>query len=256
MKIIDAHCHLESREFDGMLDSIISDACKAGVVKLITSSITPSQWEISRAIALKYPAVEFALGVHPWYGSLTDLADIENLKHSRDMGAVAIGEIGLDRKVDSPPFGVQLRIFERQLEIARDLNLPVILHCRGAFNELMASIKKIGMPVAGGIIHSFAGSMEIARDLMRYGLSFSLGGILTYRRNNKRARMLNLIYPDNLLLETDSPDIPPVQCMGRPNVPANIVYNLHGAAEILGVTEEEVALNTTKNAVRIFRLTI
>ena len=104
----------------------------------------------------------------------------------------------------------------------------------------------------GGIVHNFNGSAELAEDLIRHGLSFSLGGILTYRDSKKRALMLKKIWPDHFLLETDSPDIPPSEKKGEVNEPANIQYNLRAASEILGVPEEIIAEKTTENAKRIF----
>ncbi|HOW81714.1 MAG TPA: TatD family hydrolase [Spirochaetota bacterium] len=256
MKLVDVHCHLESDEFADSLDLLLDRAERAGVVKLITCSIEPGQWPVSRELASKYGAVEFAWGIHPWYIREDDFGRIEELRHARDSGAVAIGEIGLDRKVAHPDFDTQLRFFEAQMKIAHDVNLPVIIHCRGAFNELALALKKTGVPEGGGVVHSFAGSMEVAAELARFNLSFSIGGILTYRNSRKRERMLKSIYPTRFLLETDSPDIPPVNAPSRINVPENITLNLAAAAEILGVPAEEVAKNTTANAVRIFGLKI
>ncbi len=256
MKLVDVHCHLESDEFADSLDLLLDRAERAGVVKLITCSIEPGQWPFSRELASKYAVVEFAWGIHPWYIRKEDFGRIEDLRQSRDAGAVAIGEIGLDRRIENPAFETQLAFFEAQMRIARDVNLPVIIHCRGAFNELALALKKTGVPEAGGVVHSFAGSMEVAAELARFNLSFSIGGILTYRSSRKRERMLKSIYPDRFLLETDSPDIPPVNAPSRINTPANITLNLAAAAEILGVAIEEVAENTTANAARIFGLKI
>lgn len=256
MKLVDVHCHLESTAFSGSLDSIINDARSAGIIKLITNAITPLQWQQSRHLAITYECVEYAMGIHPWYIEDEYISSIASLSTSKEDGAVAIGEIGLDRKIEAPVFDKQLLFFEKQLAIACGINLPVIIHCRGAFNDLITSIKKIGMPDAGGVIHSFSGSTEIALELIRYNLSFSLGGILTYRNSKKRKAMLEAIYPDHFLLETDSPDIPPVERRGEKNVPANIIYNLRAAAEILDITEEKIADTTTENAKRIFNLDI
>ena len=253
MELIDVHCHLESDFFSENLSKIIDDAKKIGIIRLITSSITPDQWEQSQKIKESYDEVEFSLGIHPWYISENDFIEIDKLKEAKSRGAVAIGEIGLDRKINHMDFEIQLKFFEAQLRIAREINLPVIMHCRGAYNELVQSLKKIGMPEAGGIIHSFSGSAEIAEILIPLGVSFSLGGILTYKNSKKRIKLLHRIYPDHFLLETDSPDIPPVQ-KEKPNVPANITYNLKAAAEILGEQENDVASTTTSNAKKICQL--
>jgi len=256
MKLVDAHCHLESEHFINNLDEVIDDAKKSGIVKLITCSITPSQWEVSRSIAESHKEVEFAMGIHPWYISQDDADKIDELTHAADLGACAIGEIGLDKKISHPGIDEQVQIFEAQLKIAKEINLPVIMHCRGAFNELELSLKRIGAPAAGGIIHSFNGSIEVAENIIKHGISFSIGGILTYRNSKKREGLLNYIYPEHFLLETDSPDIPPVHLRGKPNIPSNIVYNLAAASEIIRAPKEEIAEKTTSNAVKIFNLKI
>jgi TatD DNase family protein len=254
MKLVDAHCHLESEHFVNDLDRVIGEARGAGVVKLLTSSITPDQWSLSRGIAARFDEVEFAMGIHPWYIQERFRDDIRGLYAARDLGASAIGEIGLDRKSEVVPFAVQLEFFEAQVAAAKESGLPVIIHCRGAFNELIESLRRIGPPRAGGVIHAFSGSPELAEELMRLGLSFSMGGTLTYRNSNKRAAVLKQIYPDHFLLETDSPDIPPVQKHGEINRPCYILYNLEAAAEITGDSVEKVAEHTTANAARIFNL--
>jgi TatD DNase family protein len=254
MKLVDAHCHLESEEFKDRLEPIIQDARQVGVVKLITASISPEQWHTSKAIAERFPEVEFAWGVHPWYLSPDHLEALSRLYQAKEAGAVAIGEIGLDKKIDAPPIDLQRTFFETQLRIAAEIDLPVVLHCRAAFDDLLVFIKKIGIPRKGGILHNFSGSAELARQLAPYGLMFSLGGTLTYRNSRKKQDLLRAIYPAHLVLETDSPDIPPVEARGKPNVPSNIVYSLRAAADILGEPEERIAENTTRNAAQIFGL--
>lgn len=256
MRLVDVHCHLESEHFEGRLDSIISGAREAGIVRLITSSIVPEEWDLSESIARRYPEVEFALGVHPWYIKEGDEERVEALSRARELGAVAIGEIGLDKKSGPVPLERQKSLFDRQLAIARELDLPVIVHCRGAFNELSACVKKTGLSAHGGLIHSFSGSVEIAAELIKQGFSFSFGGALSYRNSKKKEAVLKAVYPDRFMLETDSPDIPPVEAKPGPNVPANILYNLRAASEILGLSEEMVAEASTANACRMFGLTL
>ena len=254
MRIVDVHCHLEAEEFAGRLEDIIAGARGAGVVKLVTASVTPDQWALSLELARTFPEVACVLGVHPWYCRDEDLSRLDGLADAVNRGAVGIGEAGLDTKVDHAPFMLQEAVFERQLAIARELNVPMVLHCRGAFNEMLHCFRKVGVPRRGGLLHNFTGSAEVAEQFMVYGFAFSLGGILTYRNSRKRNDMLKRIYPDAFLLETDSPDIPPVEARERPNVPANIVHNLRAASEILELSAEQIAETTTRNAARIFGL--
>ena len=251
MKLVDVHCHLEEWNQDGSLADIVKKAAEAGIVKIITSSINPKQWDVSLSIAQSFEEAECALGIHPWYILPEHEKELPHLASFCKRGAIAIGEIGLDSKRGLPPMNLQKTFFENQLAIARELNLPVIVHCRGSFYEMIGLIKKVGK--VRGIIHSFNGSSEVAAEFMKLGFSFSMGGILTYRNSPKRAKLLKFIYPSHFLLETDSPDITPVEAQA-PNTPANIVYNLAAAAEILETTKERVAAVTTVNAARVFDL--
>jgi TatD DNase family protein len=256
MKIVDVHCHLESKHFRGTLDSVIAEARRAGIIRLITASIEPGQWDLSCSIAARYSEVECALGVHPWYIRESYLDNLPRLSDARAMGAVAIGEIGLDSKTEVVDPGLQGVFFEKQLAIAREAGLPVIMHCRGAFNELIKFIRKDGPLEAGGVIHSYSGSPELTEELMALGLSFSMGGTLTYRNSAKRTAVLKMIYPERFLLETDSPDIPPVQKRGEVNRPGNILYNIEAASQIIGESIERIAECTTRNAVELFSLNV
>lgn len=254
MRLVDAHCHLESDELAGCLDTVVAEARRAGVVRLITASIVPEQWGVSSSLARRYPEVECAWGVHPWYIRPEYEPLLPSLADARSGGARAIGEIGLDRKTETVPISLQCRFFEKQLRTAKELDLPVVIHCRGAFDLLLRYVRAVGLAQTGGVVHNYSGNAELARQLSAHGLSFSLGGVLTYRNSRKKRDVLHAIYPDHFLLETDSPDIPPVEAPGRPNVPANIVHNLRAAAELLGESEERVAEDTTRNAIRVFGL--
>ncbi len=232
---------------------MIDEAVKAGIVKLITSSVTLNEWEKSEKIHERFKLVEFSIGIHPWYVSESDRDIKLKLENASGKGAVAIGEIGLDRKIVSPSFDLQREIFELQLQYAVETGMPVIIHCRGAFNELIESINRIGVPRNGGTVHAYSGSPEITEILIKKGLSFSMGGTLTYRNSKKRSEVLKRIYPDFFLLETDSPDIPPLNTM-KPNIPSNILLNLRAASGILTIPEEKIAETTTANAKKIFGL--
>ena len=252
--LVDAHCHLEAEEFSDRLPEVLAEARGAGIVRLVTASVTPEEWPRSAAIAATHPEVAFAWGIHPWFVREEHLSHMERLAMARETGAVAIGEIGLDKKIESPDFALQQRLFEAQLAVAQAIGLPVVMHCRGAFNELIASLRRVGPLPAGGLVHAFSGSVEVAEECIGLGLSFSMGASLSYKPSKKRLAVLARIYPEHLLLETDSPDMPPAQVPEKPNMPANIRYNLAGAARMLGESEADVAAATTRNAARLFGL--
>ena len=252
MRLIDAHCHLESDAFRNNLDSILDEARQAGLVGLITASIVPEQWAVSRSLAQQYPEVQYAMGVHPWYVKPEHLAMLDQIEQAREQGACAIGEIGLDRKVDTPEYDLQYRAFYRQITLAKELAIPVVLHCRGAFEDLLRTLKKLGTLPGGGIVHNFSGSAELVREVTRFGLKISLGGVLTYRNSRKKQDVIRAAYPHHLVLETDSPDIPPREAPERPNVPANIRHVLRAASEMLQLSEDTLAEQTTQNALALF----
>ncbi len=254
MKIVDAHCHLDAKELPGAIGEVLAQAAAAGVAKLVTNAVTPEGWAPVRQLAHEHAPVAFAWGVHPWFVEERHIEHMDALGEAKRQGAVAIGEIGLDAKIEQPAMALQERLFIAQLEVATAVGLPVTIHCRGAFNELLRILRDVGAPERGGIVHAFSGSAEVAEALIKHGLAFSMGASLTYKKSRKRMAVLERIYPDHLLLETDSPDMPPVQAHGQPNVPANIRFCLSGAAELLGESKERVAEVTTKNAVRIFGL--
>ncbi len=256
MKIIDAHCHLDRQELYSDLDRVIAEARETGVAFMVTAAVEPDRWIFTRDLARGLDCVAFTIGMHPWIAAPLTGNETDTLAGAREFGAVAIGEIGLDRMIRTPSLEAQIPVFEQQLAIARDAGLPVVLHVRRAYGEMYRSLKRVGVPQAGGYIHNFTGSAETARDFLRFGLSFSMGGVLTYGRTAKRDAVVRLLYPGRLLLETDAPDILPRPFRGVPNRPAYIVQALAAAAEILGVDKETVAENTAKNAARILGLSL
>lgn len=253
MQLVDVHCHLESEHFAGNLDTIIENAKGVGVVALITCAIVPGQWELSHTISKNYKEVYFALGVHPWYIEENYFHELNKLTHIKDDKYCAIGEIGLDAKTNID-MQLQKKFFEDQLSIANELGKPVIVHCRGAFNELVASVKRVGTLKAGGVIHSYSGNVEITKQLIPFGFYFSFGGAITFRNSKKKVEVLKYIYPEYVLLETDSPDIPPVEKNGEINVPENIMYVVKAISELIEKPEEEIAHITTANAKKLFNL--
>ncbi len=253
MQLVDVHCHLEDERLYGRLDAVLRDARSAGVAKLLTCAVSPEQWPVSAEMPRCRPEIAFAWGIHPWFVKPEHSTALGRLREAREAGAKAIGEIGLDSKIEAPSMAMQTEFFEAQLGIANELELPVVIHCRGAFNELLASLRRIGTPSAGGMVHAFSGSAQLARDFAKLGLKFSLGRSLTYKRSKKREELMQFIYPDHFLLETDSPDMPPVGAdPDTPNEPKNLVLNLRGAAALVGQREEDIARITTRNACALF----
>lgn len=254
MRLVDAHCHLVCPEFAGREAEVIAEARENGIARLISNAVRPADWDANLSLAAVHPEVAFAWGVHPWFVAECHTNALGRLGEAPGAGACAIGEIGLDAKVETPDFGLQIEFFEQQLKLANEVNLPIVVHCRGAFGPLLGSLHHVGAPRAGGIVHAYSGSLQDAEKLRELGFSFSMGRSLTYRNSKKRAALVTSLYPDALLLETDSPDMPPVEVEEKVNRPANLRYVLRAAAETLGVSAEEVAAVTARNASALFKL--
>jgi TatD DNase family protein len=255
MQLIDAHCHLTAEEFGDGLDDALEAARAAGIVALVTNATCPEDWAAQREVAARYAEVHFAWGIHPWFVREDSLEALDRLRGARNAGAVAMGEIGLDGKIDTP-MALQEHVFVAQLDLADALGLPVVIHARGAYDHILRVLHRRGPLQHGGIVHAFSASAQIAEDLIANGLSISMGAVLSYRPSEKVRAVIEAVWPDHLMLETDSPDMAPPQARGLPNTPANLLYNLRGLLEYVGGTPEEAAATTTRNAARVFGLSL
>jgi TatD DNase family protein len=236
--------------YDGIRDDVVARAKLAGVSHLLNAATEPGDWSACRDLSSRYDICMYALGIHPWYIPSDAVGYLNRLTSADFKGAHAIGEIGLDKR-NGTDFDVQIQVFRKQIELAHELDLPVVMHCVSAFQEISGELKRC--PVRrGAVIHNFNGSAELAADLSKRNIYFSMGGTLTYRDIGKRGLMLRSVYPGRLLLETDSPDIPPFEKKGSVNEPANILYNARAAARIADVPVEEMAERTLEIFRRLF----
>jgi len=255
LQLVDVHCHLDEEKLFVNIETVISDAKNSGVAKMISSATKFSNWERTILLAQKYSEIKCTLGIHPWFVASNDFQNLDTL-YSFKSKMVAVGEIGLD-KACGKNFSLQQKFFEAQLKIAKELNLPVVIHSVRAYNEIIDSVKRVGMKNIPGIIHGFTGSLELAEILISLGFSFSVSKLLLSFMGNKKIKMLQRIYPAFLLLETDSPNGNFFgENKNKYNVPANLIFYLKRLAVILGKTENDIAVNTTKNAEKIFNLGI
>ena len=254
MDIIDSHCHLDFEEFDGDRESVLENARNQGVSGFIVPGVKKATWQPLISLCDQYSDVHYALGMHPMFMSdhaLKDIAELEELVSANN--PVAIGEIGLDFYESASDKEDQLAIFEQQLELACNVNLPVILHVRKAHEEILKALKKF--PVCGGVVHAFNGSLQLAQRYQEHQFMFGFGGMLTYERSSKLRSLAQALPLSTIVLETDSPDMTVVQHRGERNSPEYLSYCLQALAEVKSVSAEEVAAITTDNARKVFNLT-
>ena len=253
IELIDSHSHLDATEFDADRTQVLARARAAGVTRQIVPAVAYATFDTLRTLCNAEKGLYPAYGLHPMYLAehrpehLEELARwIENEKPG------AIGECGLDFYVEGLDADTQRLYFRRQLELARDCGLPVILHARRALDEVIAGVRRIGK--LSGVVHSFSGSTEQAQQLWKSGFYLGIGGPLTYPRARRLREIVTTMPLEFLLLETDAPDQPLHGHQGARNEPALLADVCACVAELRGVSYDAIAEATMKNCERLFRL--
>lgn len=251
MYLIDTHSHIDMPDFED-LDEIISNAQNAGVEKIIIPSVDRSSFEKVLEISNKYAEVYCALGIHPSEAKSATEEDFEEIiKLANDKNVVAIGECGLDYYWDKTFIEEQKKVFSKQIEIALALKKPLIVHDREAHHETYEMLKNVkDIPV---IMHCFSGSWEFAKECIKKGFYIALGGVVTFKNAKKVHEIAKNIPLEHLLLETDAPYLTPEPYRGKRNEPAYINFAAEKIAEIRGISFDEIAQETTKNANEVFK---
>lgn len=256
--LIDTHCHLDEEAFDVDRAEVVARARAAGLVRLLTIGTTVATSTQAISLAAQYPEVYAAVGIHPNYAAQSAAGDweaIESLAGSAKV--VAIGETGLDRYWDYTPLDVQVDYFRRQLDLARRLDRPFIVHCRDAEAEVLGELRRASeQGPLKGVMHSFAGSAETARDCLELGLHLSFSGMVTFKKSQALRELVKEVPPDRIMVETDAPYLAPQPMRGKRNEPAYVAATANCLAELLNLTAEEFARQTTANACRLFGLSL
>jgi len=254
--LIDTHAHLDSAKFDDDRDEVIARALEAGIDTIVNIGFNRETIATTMALAEKYPFVYAAVGWHPTDAVdmklEEDLAWIETLcGHPK---VVAIGEIGLDYYWDTSPKEVQHVVFREQIRLARRLNKPIVIHNRDAHEDVVRLLKEEKAEEVGGIMHCFSGSWETAKKCLDMNFYISFGGPVTFKNARVPKEVLEKVPSDKLLLETDAPYLAPHPHRGKRNESAFVRLVAETAAEIKGVTLEEIAKITSDNGRRCFGL--
>ena len=251
--LIDTHCHLDVGEFDADRAAVLARARAAGVLALVIPAIHRAGWPFLLELCRTEPDLYPALGLHPVYLEQHEDSDVDALAAAvADERPVAIGEIGLDWFVEQLDRTRQQALFERQLAIARDADLPVILHVRRAHDATLAILKR--MRVRGGIAHAYSGSLEQAWQYLDLGFRLGFGGMLTFERSTKLRRLARELPLEAIVLETDAPDLTVASHRGERNSPEYLPECLAALAEVRGEDPAVVAAGTTANARAVLAL--
>ncbi len=258
ISLIDSHCHLDIASFEDDCDEVIGRAHGAGVGQMITIGASgPFEANLEAIqIAERNPSVFATVGVHPHEAATVTEELLERIESlARSPRVVGIGETGLDYYYDNSPRTDQQNAFRRFLALAKKLDLPVSIHLRDADEDAAAIVAEEGLGDAGGVIHCFSGDARAATAFLDLGLHLSFSGILTFKTAEPLRDAARIVPRERLLIETDSPFLAPIPYRGKRNEPALVVYTAAMLAEVRGEPLDTVAVYTSENASRLFRLT-
>lgn len=253
--LIDSHAHLDDRRFNKDRDKLIRSLKDDGVDMVINIGADLQSSIKSVSLAEEYDNIYAAIGIHPHSAKEMDGSTIEVLKSfaNRDK-VVAIGEIGLDFHYDNSPRDVQRKRFKEQLDLAKEVDLPVVIHSRDADQETFDILKEAQDGSLEGVIHCYSGSVEMAEEYIKLGFYISLAGPVTFNNARVSREVAKAIPLDKLLVETDSPYLTPEPNRGKRNEPAYVRYVAGRIAEARGIPFEEVASKAAANTKKLFRI--
>lgn len=253
MKIFDTHTHLNVEQFKDSIEEELALARDMGVVYHNVVGFDRPTIERALELADQHPEIYVTLGWHPTAaGSYDDETEDylrQVLAHPK---VIALGEIGLDYYWMEDPKELQIEVFKRQIALAKELDLPFVVHTRDALDDTYRVIKEVGVGPRGGIMHSFSGSVDAAERFMELGIMISFSGVVTFKKATDIQEAAQRLPLENILVETDAPYLAPVPKRGRENKTAYTRYVVEKIAELRGISLEEVANATTENAKRIF----
>ena len=254
--IFDTHAHYDSEQFDEDRETLLASMKEAGVGTIVNVAASyESCFEVPK-LAEKYPFMYAAVGVHPDHVGELDEVKMQHLREMCTMEkTVAVGEIGLDYYWDKESHELQKEWFKKQMELAKEVDLPVIVHSREAAQDTFDLIKSEHAGTTGGVIHCFSGSKEMAKEYIKMGYYIGVGGVVTFKNARVLKEVVESIPLERILTETDCPYLAPVPFRGKRNCSAYISYVLDMIAELKGISREEAEQVTYENTRNMYRIT-
>ena len=252
--LIDSHCHLDFPDFAADLDAVVERARAAGVERMITIGTRVRKAAAVAEIAERYDDIFFTVGTHPHEAAGEGAEDFEAMRaFARHPKCVGIGEAGLDYHYDSAPRDVAQRVFRGQIKLARELDLPLVIHTRDADADMAAILtQEMGQGRFRALLHCFTASRQLAETALDLGLSISFSGVVTFKKSEDLRAIARDVPLDRILVETDAPYLAPIPHRGRRNEPAFVVATAGVVAEARGIEPEALAAATRSNTLRFF----
>ena len=253
--LFDSHAHYTSEQFSEDLDEVFSKMREHGVGYIVNACSDIHEFPDIKTLIEKYDFIYGAIGVHPHeVGGMTE-DDLEKISEiSRHPKVKAIGEIGLDYYYDNSPRDIQRLWFSRQLDLAVNLNMPIIIHDRDAHKDTMDILKDHNVKAVGGAFHCFTGSVEMAKEVLELGLDIAFGGSITFKNAQRPIEVAKYVPIDRILIETDCPYLTPVPFRGKRNSSLYVHLVAEKIAEVKGIEVSEVIKKTRDNAKRCFKI--
>ena len=254
-RLIDTHCHLDMNAYQDDCDEIIDSAYRSGVSRVITIGIDLASSRKAVEMANRYAGVYATVGIHPHNAQEADSGVYRELKKlATQPKVVGFGEIGLDYAKQYAPVDIQRREFSRQLALAGELGLPVVIHDREAHEDTLVQLSEMRAVLTGGVMHCFSGDVSLAHQVLEIGLYISIPGIVTFKKATDLQEVVREVPLERMLLETDGPFLAPEPWRGKTNRPAYLLYTAAKVAELKNISIEEVAEKTTLNAETLFSI--
>ena len=253
MRLIDSHCHLDDDRLDAERDAVIAEAAAQGITRMVVPATTANRWEKIKSLCARHAGLYPAYGLHPMFIEQHQAIHLRELDEwlAREE-VVAVGECGLDFYRSRVDEKWQKQLFQEQLQLADNHRLPVIVHVRKAMDDVISLLRRQGRH--GGVVHSFAGSEQQARQLYDLGFKLGIAATVGFERARKLRAVVAAMPEDALLLESDAPDQPGCGHRGELNRPAYIVEHLQTMAELRQVAVEDLAAALTRNTELLFKL--
>lgn len=255
MQLFDTHAHLNDEQFDDIRDEVVARAIESGLKDIIAVGISAQTSDQCVALAQQYDIVHAAVGIQPNSCAEAKPGDWEHIVElTKAAGVVALGETGLDRYWDFAPFDLQQDYFDRHLKLSQETGLPFIVHMRDCEEDILIMLREAHQrgPL-NGVMHSFTGTVDGAAECVSLGLHISFAGMVTYKKSDELREVAKTIPADRILIETDCPYLSPHPKRNqRPNEPSLVLHTAQCLADARGVSLEEFADQTTRNARELF----
>lgn len=253
--LFDTHTHLNVEAFEGIEAEKIENAKQLGVGEMAIVGFDYATIEKSLSLSKEFDNLYSIIGWHPTEaGSYDEKVEKFLIRHLTDDKVVALGEIGLDYHWMTSCEKTQEKVFRRQIDIAKQFDLPIVIHTRDALEDTYQILKNAKIPKAGGIMHSFSGEVSDAERFLDLGMHISLSGVVTFKKAESLREVAKIVPLDRLLVETDAPYLTPEPYRGKQNEPAYTFYTAKRIAEVRGMSFDDLAKATTDNATKLFRI--